>query len=433
MDINHFDDLGYTTKLKLVFEFFGRNANIILINEDDTIIDALRRELENSDPTLRIILPKAKYYYLDSKRINPYNEKIVQNENIYEGVSSLLYNELIKNNNFNLLYSKKNPVLIKNGKKNIFYCFDLKSLDGERLYFNTLSELLEYYYTVVKNDISLNYEQTYLNNYIIKEIKKLTEKKAKLENDLNSAKDNLKLEITGNLLASNLHLVKKGDTSITVPNYYQNNEDYVINLNPLLSPKKNLEAIFNKYQKAKRAIGQISNQIEITKNEITYYECLLDQLAISKINDLMEIYQELGLKNNKQKKSRKTKPNITTFKTINNDIIYVGKNNIQNNYITHTLASKYDYFFHVQAVSGSHVIVKTDNLTEELKELAGMICAYFSKERNNTNVCVDYTQVRNLKKVPGMKGSFVIYTSYKSLFVKPDLNKIKEKTINGSL
>ena len=128
----------------------------------------------------------------------------------------------------------------------------------------------------------------------------------------------------------------------------------------------------------------------------------------------------------KQKKS--SKPNVATFRTADGDIIYVGKNNIQNNYITHTLASKQDFFFHVQGVSSSHVVLKTTNLTDNLLTLAGTIAAYYSPRRNSANVCVDYTQVRNLKKVPGMKGSFVTYSSYKSIFVKPDLNYIKDNT-----
>ena len=433
--LNHFDDLGYVIPIKLIIEFFGRNANAILVDKDDIIIDSSRRLFENSDPTLRIILPKAKYYYPVSNRINPYDNNTLLQNNEYEGVSNLLFNEITYVKNLNIIKSKVNPVLITTKINNVvkkhFYCFDLVSPPGDRKYFNTLSELLEYYFLEVKNDQSLNSEQSFINAYINKEIKKLIEKKAKLENDLLIAKDNLKLEITGNLLASNLHLVKKGDEKIIVPNYYNNNEDYEITLNPLLPPKKNLEAIFNKYQKAKRGISQINNQLEIANNDIKYYNCLLNQLKIAKVNDLYEIYQELGLKENITKKqARKNKPNITSFTTLDGINIYVGKNNVQNNYITFSIATKSDYFFHVQGVPGSHVIVKSSTLSEDLGIIAGTIAAYFSPSRNATNVCVDYTQVKNLRKVPGMKGSFVTYKSYKSIFVKPDLLFIKNNTKN---
>ena len=429
IDINHFDDLGYIIQVKLILEFFGRNALAVLVDNNGIIIDSSKRLLESSDPSLRIIMPKAKYEFPIQSRINPYNEQLLIEENIYEGVSNLLFEELRYSNSFNPLYRECKPTLIITSKKKYFYCFDLLSVPGERLYFKTLSELLEYYFLEIKKDISLNSDQVFINNYVNKEIKKLVEKKAKLENDLRIAKDNLKLEIVGNLLASNLHLVKKGDEKITVVNYYDNNKEVEIPLNPLLSPKKNLEAIFNKYQKSKRGIAQINNQLVITDNDIKYYECLLLQLSIAKVNDLYEIYQELGLKENQTKKQKKSsKPNITTYKTDAGDIIYVGKNNIQNNYLTHTIGGKYDYFFHVQGVPSSHVIVKTDNLTEELKNIAAVIASYYSPRRNSANVCVDFTQVRNLKKVPGMKGSFVTYSSYKSIFAKPDLDFIKSST-----
>ena len=117
-DINHFDDLGYVEPLNLILEFFGRNANIILVNKDGIIIDALKRETESSDPTLRIILPKARYEYPSSSRVNPYLEKVLKEENCYEGVSSLLFSELSKKGTFDLLYQECAPVLIKTEKKN---------------------------------------------------------------------------------------------------------------------------------------------------------------------------------------------------------------------------------------------------------------------------------------------------------------------------
>lgn len=430
-DITHFDELGYLIPIKLILELFGRNSNIILTDNDYKIIDCYKREFESPDSSLRIILPKAQYNFPISDKLNPFNETIINDINNYEGISNLLFTQLIMDKSFNRIKEKVNPVIITNDKKRYFYCFDLPYLEGDRQYFKTISEMLEYYYVNLKKDVSLNDEQIYLKNYILKEIKKTNEKIAKQENELQDAYKNKDLERVGNLLASNLHLVNKGDKEIIVDDYYNNNEKFKITLDPLLSPKKNLENIFNKYQKSKRAIVQINNQIELAKNDIIYYNCLLNQLEIAKINDIYEIYKELDLKKEVIKKqAKKTKPNITTYHTYTNDIIYVGKNNIQNNYITHTLADKTDYFFHVQGVPGSHVVVRTQYLSDELKALAGAIAAYYSTYRNATNVCVDYTMIKNIKKVPGMKGSFVIYHVYQSIFAKPDLEYIKANTKN---
>lgn len=430
-EITHFDELGYLMPVKLILELFGRNSNIILTDNDYKIIDCYKREFESPDSTLRIILPKALYNFPTSEKIIPYCETMVNSQNIYEGVSNLLFTQLIIDGKMDRLNNEVNPVVITNDKKKHFYCFDLPYIEGERKYFKSLSEALEYFYVALKKDNSLNDEQLYLKNYIIKEIKKVNDKIEKQKQELQKANDNKILEKVGNLLASNLHLVNKGDKEIIVDDFYNNNEKYKITLDPLLSPKKNLESIFNKYQKSKRAIISISNQIEISNSDLEYYKCLLNQLEIAKINDIYEIYKELGLKQEVIKKqAKKSKPNITTYHTINDDIIYVGKNNIQNNYITHTLADKNDYFFHVQGVPGSHVVVKTKYLSDELKKLAGTIASYYSTYRNATNVCVDYTKIKNIKKVPGMKGSFVIYHEYQSIFAKPSLEYIKENTKN---
>lgn len=434
-EISHFDELGYIIPIKLIFEMFGRNSNIIITDDNLSIIDCYRRlfDSENKASDNRIILPKSKYVYPISSKINPFtdNQYFNYDNNIYEGVSNFLYSQLVIDNNLSRIFNECKPVIIKTSKKYHFYCFDIPHLEGERYFFDTLSEMFEYLYTNVKTETSLNNEQLYLKNYVLKEISKINDKIRKLQQELISAHDHLSYQEIGNLLASNLHLIKKGDTSITVEDYYNNNQERKIILNPLLSPKQNLEHIFNKYQKAKRAITQINKQIEISNNDIEYYNCLLNQLSIAKANDIFEILKELNLKQDYTKnKVKKQKPNITIYKTNNDDIIYVGKNNVQNNYITHQLATNNDYFFHVQAVPGSHVIVKTKNLSEELKTLAATIAAYYSTSRNNTNVCVDYTLVKHLKKVPGIKGSFVIYNTYNSLFVKPDIEFIKKHTNN---
>lgn len=430
-EIAHFDELGYLVPIKVILEMFGRNSNLILIDENNIIIDCYRRLFDNLSDDNRIIIPKSKYAYPTSDKINPFlnNQLFDCNNNIYQGVSNLLYTQLSLDNSLNRILSECKPTIIKTDRKYFFYCFDLPYLDGTRYYFNSISDMLDYYYTNIKNEVSLNNEQVFINSYINKEIIKIKEKIRKQNEELAKAHKHLILEQTGNLLASNLHLVNKGNKTVKVIDFYNDNKEIEIILDPLLSPQKNLEHIFNKYQKAKRSISQITKQIELSKNDLEYYYCLQNQLSIAKANDITEILRELNLKQNTLKtKVKKQKPNITIYRTRNDEIIYVGKNNIQNNYITHSLADNYDYFFHVQAAPGSHVIVKTKKLTDELKELAAMIAAYYSTSKNNTNVCVDYTQVKNLKKVPGMKGSFVIYSTYQSIFVKPDFNIIKQKT-----
>ena len=200
---------------------------------------------------------------------------------------------------------------------------------------------------------------------------------------------------------------------------------YTIKLDPLLSPTKNLENIFSKFKKAKRTIIHLKEQMERTKQDIEYYICLLEQLNLARANDLKEIYQELNLKKTVNNTKKDSKPNLTTYQDDDGNQILVGKNNIQNNYLTHKLAKKTDYFFHVQGSPGSHTILRNNNPSLKTIHLAAKIAAFYSKSRYSSNVAVDYTFVKNVKKVPNEKGSFVLYTNYKTVFVTPDGEELK--------
>lgn len=427
------DDLGYKNEYKMIFEFFGRNSNLIVTDKDFIILDAYKRMLPTESFVShddRVLLPKGLYTFPKTERINPFDNLDSNNmeENIFQGVSNLCFGEITNCDDLNILNRETKPTLIK-GKKNNFYCFDLEYLEGERTYFDSLSNLLEHYFLEIKNENNKNNEQLFLQNYIKKEIDRINLKISKQQNELLIAEKNLSFEKLGNLLSCNLHLINKGDTSVTVIDFYNDNKNLIIELDPTLSPKKNLDNFFTKYNKAKRAINFINEQINNSNKEKEYLNCLLNQLEISKVNDLKEIYDELQIK--KEQNNRKSyKPNYLTFHDNYGNTILVGKNNTQNEYITHKLANKDDYFFHVQNIPGSHTIVKAKELTDELILLAGTIAAYYSSYRSATNVCVDYTLIKFVKKVPGMKGSFVTYKNQKSVFVKPSLEYIKKNTIN---
>lgn len=419
----HFDDLGYEENINMVIEYFGRNSNLVLtqeVNNNYVIIDAFKRVFANSENE-RMIVPKGTYTFPSSDKLNPYNVigNIDLTTNIYQGISNLLFTEMVTQNNFNIINNDCKPVLIKSNKLH-FYAFDLTHLEGERTFFNSLSELLDVYFTEYKNNESINNEQTYLYNYINKEIVKIKNKLHKQEDELEKAINDLIYEKIGNLFISYMYLSKKGDSEIIVEDFYNNNNKIKISLNPLLTPNQNAEYFFKRYQKAKRAEKLIKEQIDKSQKDIEYYECLLNQLQISKITDIIEIYQELNIKVKALDRPKKIKPNITKYQTINDDLIWVGKNNIQNNYLTNTFANKTDYFFHVQNVPGSHVILRTSNLNDDIIYLTGCIAALNSSYKGSTNVCVDYTLVKNVKKVPGQKGSFVTYKNQKSVFAKPD-------------
>lgn len=421
------DELGYYKFRYLIFELLGRHANLILVDGEMMIIDCLRKTPLDS---MRLLVPKVNYIYPESNKINPYT--ITNNDfdiNELEGVSNILKTEIKYYNNIKFVLSKEvKPTLITTNDKYFFYWTDLVTLTGKRTFFNSLSDLLSYYFNTVTKTFLQTEQNKKIINFIKREIKKTTQKITKQELELQQAQENLVYEKLGNLLSSNLYRIKKGDSLIVLEDFYEDYQPIELILDPKLNPAENLESYFNKYKKARRTIEFLSEEIKKSREHLKYLETLQNQVQVSSDSDLEEIALELGLKKEQKKKKQVNKPNYLTFTDQEGNLIYIGKNNIQNNYLTHTLASKNDYFFHVKNSPGSHVIVRTNNLSEELIVLAAQLAAYYSNCLSKTTV--DYTLVKYVKRVKGHHGSFVIYTNQKSVTITPDkeyfLSKLKE-------
>jgi len=422
------DNLGYINNVFLILEFFGRNANLFLVDENFIIIDCLKRSFVLEDNNQRILVPKMTYVYPTSNKINPFlTDKIIEPNN-YQGVSNLVYSEIIYQNDLSIINKNINPQIIKNDKNTYFSCINLIHLPKEVINYPTLSKTLEEYYYARQTTTLQNFEQKLIENFLKKEITKVKHKIEKQKRENEKAKNNLNLKHIGDLLSANLYNVKKNDTKIIVNDFYDNKE-ITIELNPLINPSKNLENIYNRYKKAKRAVNATYDQIKSSYAELEYLHTIENQLGIAKNHELSEIIEELNLIKKTTKPKKKQKPKLELFEDNKGNQIWVGKNNIQNNYLTHEFAQKSDYFFHVKSAPGSHTILRTKSLDNEVIELAAIIAAYYSKSKYSSNVAVDYTKVSSLKKVPKTKGSFVTYKDYKTVYVTPSIELIKKKTI----
>lgn len=438
--INTYNEMGDNADYRLIVEIMGRNSNVILINEDNKIIDSIRRvpPTENNN---RYIIPKATYVFpIQNDLLNPFEvdvsypianyqgiAKVIQNEimNYYDGdVKKFLENKIVPN-----IYTKEN--------KQDFYCFLLSSFNSDSiLTFKTLSEMLDYFYNVCKQTIN------YTNMDLIKQVKRLiTHQNTKLANlidDLSKAEENLKYKDLGVLLQANLYMVKKGMTSINVIDFIHNGEEITIDLNPMLDASKNLKQIFNKGKKASNALIEVTNQINKTKEEIRYLNDILSMLEFATASELDEIKLDLITNSeqykNKAKKLSSKKNNKISIQHFNYEdvTIYVGKNNIQNDYLTNKLARNNDYWFHVKDGSGAHVVVSVPNnnpsftLSEQVIRLAASIAGYYSKYSKSSTVPIDYTKVQYIKKIPGTKGYHVTYTNQKTIYIDPDYELIKQ-------
>ncbi len=260
------------------------------------------------------------------------------------------------------------------------------------------------------------------------------ERKLQLQrSELATARQAAELKLLGDLLTANIGLIRKGQREITVQNYYDPaQQEITISLDPKLSPVENAQHYYHRYAKAKRSIDILEQQIAETDREIEYLETVLLQLedALSK-SDLQEIRFELTEQSylpppaptgKPQKRAAAPAVKPLRFTAPDGSEIYVGKNNKQNDYVTFKLARNQDIWLHTKDIPGSHVILRmqTGEPSQAALEMAAKLAAYFSKSRFSSQVPVDYTLRKHVHKPSGAKPGFVIYEQQHTLYVTPD-------------
>ena len=429
--ISSISELGDNINYRLIVELMGRNSNIILINSQNIIIEAIRK-LPPSEDSKRLILPKATYSYPPSNTtINPFliDESNQYDIDMLQGVSKLA-KDAIKNSHQSLKNYLQHPLnyaIYQIDKKYDFYILPLFNYQIIKDGFDSINMMLDVYYKDYRT--IYNDKAKALKKIIKNKIIHLQNKIDHLQNDLEVANENLKYNEIGILLQANLYKVQKGMDKIIVDDFFHH-QPLEIQLDPMLDPSNNLKKLFAKSKKAKNALSMIDLQLKITSNEIKYLDEISNQIDFANNIDLEEIKMELiknkYLKDKKESKPKNKKINITKY-ILNNNEILVGKNNIQNEYITHKLAKSYDWWFHVKDAPGSHVIFKVPTpsyiLTEQDIRFCANLAASFSKFSHSSSVPVDYVLVKYLKKIPGMKGSNVTFNNNKTIYIDPSIKE----------
>ena len=438
---NATNEIGDRVTLYLIMEMFSRYTNLILLDAQRNILNAYKH-ISPFEAIDRTIVNGVSYMLPEDDKIDPDDldsirtffeqeityKDIVQN---IRGTSPLFANYLLKQANHNQaklfeVYQEIQTRPIKPtlclGQKTEFYYIDI--FTRNQRYFETLSELIDYYFKEASSLERVKQIHKYLTQFTKREYKRKKHKLEKLTVDLENAKEHDIWRIKGDTLISNQHLIQRGDNSFKGFSYELGNE-IEIELDRLLNPIQNANKYYTKYKKQKTAVTHIEKQIRITKREIQYFGDLLEQIKeTNSLNDLNEIQDELvtnGYLPKKKHKVQKNKPNFDTYVDEQRVKYYVGKNNLQNNYLTHKFAKKDDWWFHVKNQTGSHVLVQeADALNESIIRTAAMLAAYHSKSKLSGSVPVDYTMVKHIKKVPGKLGSYVTYTNQKTIYIDPD-------------
>ena len=456
------DEIGDVTYKRLIVEIMGRHSNIVLVDEEKgTIIDSIKH-ISHAVNRYRTILPGQPYEWPPKQdKKDPFTIGKAEilaaldftGENIanqivekFAGISTLMAKEIVHRANpcdentlpdtmLGLLQKIQalqiSPVLMRTDRKEYFYLFPLKHVQGTIKEFATLSKLLDHFYAEKAERDYVKQVAGQLMKLIRNELEKNKKKLNKLHKTLHEAEKSETYQLYGELLTASMHLVKQGMKEITVQNYYDDKGGTVtIPLDPRKTPAENAQQYFKKYRKAKNARTMVQEQIQETEVEIEYLERILAQIEIASPTDIEEIREELMeqgyIRKQKQPTKKKAKPVLEKYVSSDGTVFYVGKNNKQNDYLTMKLAHKEDIWLHTKDIPGSHVVIKhADPSPETIKE-AATVAAYFSKARNSSAVPVDFTKVKYVRKPKGAKPGFVIYDHHQTVYVTPTLEAVKK-------
>lgn len=470
LDFDATNEIGDKVRLSLCVEITGQHSNIILIDGNGKILDAVKR-VDETKSSVREVLPNCTYVLPPRQdKINLLKQsaqkaaarvKSQKNQQLskafmqsIEGISPIVSRELAsraagdctsfvdfaEESKITAAILHLQSVLQNNAPQ---YCivyneedkpFDFSFLDitqygtyYKKTYADSFCALLDAFY--FERDRALRAKRKAGDLY--KALNTLKERTArKISNqqaELNACADKEQLRVFAELINANQYALRKGAAFYEVPNYYAENQPVRIRANPALSPAQNAQKYYKAYKKAHTAEKMLGQLIEKGEQELLYFDSVLDILSRADTeSELSLIRQELidggYLKRKKGGKLRLPKEMPPyKFQTSDGFTVLVGRNNVQNDKLTLKTAKNYDMWLHTQNFAGSHTIILSENreITDKAVVEAAEIAAFFSSAKDAQKVPVDYTLIKNIKKPVGAKPGKVIYHIYNTVFVTP--------------
>ena len=428
----------------------GNHINIILKNQNDIIIDAMRHIASNNSyreilPSRIYTLPQSnKYEFTKLSGPEEFGEKLeidsTENDyakklsNTFTGISLSFAKSAVEQRELHEIYNYINEII--NSEKLKFELegsdYVLKLSDQEKEMFELNFFIDDFYFERETTEAFTNARNTMLR-MILEVLKKYKNRLASIDAKLQECDGMDKYRLYGELITANLYqLTNTHSDSIELYNYYDNS-NIKIPLDVKYLPSMNAKKYFKKYSKLKNAYKIVSEQKVETEKELNYIESIVYELEDSTcLEDVQDIFEEISenvvfkeklkrkeKKNKNQKKKKQQKFSPIEYE-VNGYKIYVGRNNKENDWLTLSFASKTDYWFHTKDVQGSHVILKADKeVNDDILVKVAEIAAKHSKAKMSSNVPVDYCLVQFVKKPNGSKPGMVIFTNNKTLNVNP--------------
>ncbi len=481
------DEMGFACTRYLIAEIMGKYSNLIFANAEKKVVAALRT-VDFTTSSLRQVLPGMTYELppkqdktdpltespegfaarLTAGGDRPLDKWIL---GTYLGISSAVAREIafracgktdapantadpkqLQTAFFEVIDSIKtasfSPCMILDGQTPVEYAFCRLSHYGANMEcreFESAGELLDAFFRERDREQHIKQRAAdilrILTNADARIRKKLVLQRAELA-DCDKGETYKKY---ADLITANLYQLTRGMTRVELTDYETWHEDgsfdtCTVTLDGRLSPAANAQQYYKKYNKTKTARAELEKQIALGEAELSYIDSVFDALSHAEVAaDLAEIRDELyrsGYASRMKHYAAARKPQtpaVARFRTTNGFSVVCGKNNLQNEYITHKLAGKNDYWFHIKSLPGSHTVMLCEGREPEVEDFtdAAEIAACFSKGADGQNVEVDYTLVRNVKKPAGTKPGFVIYHTNWSCIVTPNeehVQSMRKKT-----
>ncbi len=480
IDFECTDELGDVVHLTVACEIMGKYSNIILINKDGKIIDSVRR-VDSGMSRARLVLPGMTYELpprdnrlsfitssqeeirvaLSEQKTGEISKALIR---VFEGISPVIAREwafystkgietdisvidenimnrllfIISRTKEDILNDNINYTVIKTkeGTPKDFSFMHISQYGTMMISYDmeTACQTLDYFYAARDDDSRIRQRANDLFKLLMNLADRISKRIANQKQELILCEGKDKMKLMGDLLSANIYRIKKGDKEAVLENFYdQDCSEIKIDLDIRLTPSKNAQKYYHEYKKSVTAEKKLAEQIKLGEDELAYIESVFDSLTRARSDiDVIELRMELAeqgyIRTSRLKgKPPKEQPPLK-FRSSDGFLISVGKNNKQNDKLTLKTAGKNDLWFHTHDITGSHVILFTEGNEPSDKAVreAAMLAAYHSKGRNSSQVPVDYTQARYVKKPAGAKPGMVIFTNNLTVYVKPD-----EETINS--
>ena len=474
LDFECVNELGDVVTITLACEIMGRCSNLVVINQEGKIIDSIKRV----DPEMsreRIILPNTCYQlppreerlnFLEADKTTIAN-RIKSTEpaelskaliKVFEGISPILAREwayytskgeYLKSSDVTPEHINRLMLKIKKCRDMLLNrkcCFTVvRDNDGilkdfsfiniqqygnlmQTCEYNSASELLDAFYAQRDLAVRMKQRANDLFKLLVNLNERISRRIAVQSEELEQCGNRDIYKLYGDLLSAEIYKIHKGDTVLVTNNFYDENYPEIeIKLDAMKTPSQNIQHYYNEYKKSATAEKKLAEQIEKGKEELQYIDSFFDALTRATTeNEITQLRLELSEQGYIKSSFRKGKPEKSLppveYKSSDGFTILVGRNNIQNDKLSLKLAEKSDIWLHTQLITGSHVLILTDGETppDKTVEEACIIASVNSRGKDSNLVPVDYCLAKYVKKPSGAKPGKVIFTNYKTAFVKPD-------------